>query len=254
MTYLALAAVATVAAIASAVVWGAHRPRPSPPPGVYGFTPKVRGRVAVVVVEESVAAAAYPTPVRAVVPLLPAYLLASAPYHHPAILDSHPIAAILLHPHTPQDFLSFKANILSGITLSAWLRILVGATGSIHWLRYTPRVLFLTALATWNSLLAFVETVLHGRSIASATTNTRPVFILGHPRTGTTHLFNLMALDAQRFNTCTTFHCGFPSCFLWFKRFKGLLAGMVPKTRPMDNMALGLDTPQEDEVRRRVLP
>ena len=180
----------------------------------------------------------------------------SNPYPHLHLITAPPPPTPLpFPPHsptpTPQDFLSLKANILSGITLSAWLRILVGATGSIHWLRYTPRVLFLTALATWNSFLACVETVLHGRSIASATTNTRPVFILGHPRTGTTHLFNLMALDAQRFNTCTTFHCGFPSCFLWFKRFKGLLAGMIPKTRPMDNMALGLDTPQEDEVRSR---
>ena len=34
-----------------------------------------------------------------------------------------------------------------------------------------------------------------------------PVFVLGHPRTGTTHLHNLLALDPT-FAFCTTFNAG----------------------------------------------
>ena len=154
---------------------------------------------------------------------------------------------------TPKHFLSFQANILSGVTLGCWLRIVWSSKFRIDWPRYGLRVLFLTNLACFNSMLALIEGVLYGRAIAAAEINPRPVFVLGHPRTGTTHLFNLLSLNEEAFNTCTTFHCGFPSCFLWFKRFKWALAGMVPKTRPMDNMALGLDTPQEDELATNVL-
>ena len=138
----------------------------------------------------------------------------------------------------------FQANILSGITLLPWLRVLSRNLGGIDWIRYGPRLVFVTALSIFNTGLAIIEYLLHGRAIASVQLNPRPVFILGHPRTGTTHLFNLISQDDERFVTCTTFHCGFPSCFLWFRRFKTLLASMVPSVRPMDNMKLGMDTPQ----------
>ena len=38
---------------------------------------------------------------------------------------------------------------------------------------------------------------------------------------------------------------GFPSSFLWFERFKWLLSGMIDAKRPMDDVALSFDTPQE---------
>ena len=41
-----------------------------------------------------------------------------------------------------------------------------------------------------------------------------PVFVLGHPRTGTTHLHNILAKDETRFGAATTFDVGFPSGFL----------------------------------------
>ena len=84
-----------------------------------------------------------------------------------------------------------------------------------------------------------------------------PVFVLGHPRTGTTHLHNLLALDASRFVYCDTFSVGFPSAFLSLQRLglKGALAraGVMDDTRPMDNMALSFDSPQEDELATNAL-
>ena len=73
----------------------------------------------------------------------------------------------------------------------------------------------------------------------------RPLFILGHPRTGTTLLHNLLSLDVETFGVCSTFCAGFPSSFLWFERFKSLLSGMCDSKRPMDDMELSLDVPQE---------
>jgi len=75
-----------------------------------------------------------------------------------------------------------------------------------------------------------------------------PVFIVGHPRTGTTHLHNIMARDEGRFGTCSTFEVGFPSGFLTSRFMAPLLEKLMDKTRPMDNMALTMSTPQEDEL------
>lgn len=76
----------------------------------------------------------------------------------------------------------------------------------------------------------------------------------GHPRTGTTHLHNLMSLDSEQFTFCNTFEVGFPSAFLSCEAVgKRLLAGMVDSTRPMDNMALSMDTASEDEIATNTL-
>ena len=72
-----------------------------------------------------------------------------------------------------------------------------------------------------------------------------PVFVIGHPRTGTTLLHNLLASDDKSFYFCTTFCAGFPSCFLWFEEYgKYLFAGIIEKKRPMDMMPLHFDLPQ----------
>ena len=109
---------------------------------------------------------------------------------------------------------------------------------------YWQRVVFITVLATINSLLGLVETLIYGRAIERQPINPRPLFVLGHPRTGTTMLHTLLALDHETFGVCSTFCAGFPASFLWVERFKWLFDGLVDKTRPMDNVELSMDTPQ----------
>ncbi|HND56132.1 MAG TPA: sulfotransferase, partial [Pirellulaceae bacterium] len=66
-------------------------------------------------------------------------------------------------------------------------------------------------------------------------------------RSGTTLLHELMFLD-ERFGTPTTFQCCVPHHFLISERFlPALTSFLLPKNRPMDNMAAGWDRPQEDE-------
>ena len=149
-------------------------------------------------------------------------------------------------PHfTPKHEWSFRNNAICGITLPAWLEVLWRRRQHVEWSVYWQRVAFISAIALFNSLLAIVESLLHGRAIARQRVHTRPLFILGHPRTGTTLLHNLLALDVETFGVCSTFCAGFPSSFLWFERFKSLLSGMVDSKRPMDDMELSLDVPQE---------
>jgi hypothetical protein len=105
-------------------------------------------------------------------------------------------------------------------------------------------VLFLTILASVNSLLGLAETFLHGGAIQRQRIDPRPLFVLGHPRTGTTLLHSLLALDHETFGICSTFCAGFPAAFLWVERFKWLFEGVIDSKRPMDNVALSFDTPQ----------
>jgi len=145
-----------------------------------------------------------------------------------------------------------KNNIFSGISLQAWLPILRKRFFHIEWRTYWHRVLFITFMACVNTLMGFEDWLLYGTATKEAVLNDRPVFILGHPRTGTTLLHNLMAKDVS-FGTPTTFQVGFPCGFLSLEPYSWTLASMVDKTRPMDNMQLSLDTPQEDELAVNVL-
>ena len=62
-------------------------------------------------------------------------------------------------------------------------------------------------------------------------------------------LHNLLSSDSEHFYYVNTFQCGFPSSFLWFENIgKYLFQGVIDKKRPMDNMDLHFDLPQEDEL------
>ncbi|PSC74347.1 P-loop containing nucleoside triphosphate hydrolase [Micractinium conductrix] len=102
-------------------------------------------------------------------------------------------------------------------------------------------------MSVFNTLLGSVDWLLYRRDMAAQALHPEPIFILGHPRTGTTHVHNLMALD-PRFACARTLHAGFPSAFLWLERFQWALAGLIDDTRPMDMMPLSFATPAEDEI------
>lgn len=102
-------------------------------------------------------------------------------------------------------------------------------------------------MATLNSLVAVLENFLYRDKIEAQAIHPEPVFVLGHPRSGTTHLQNLLALD-PRLAHVNTFQAGFPSGFLLLERFAWCLGWLIDSKRPMDNMALSFATPAEDEI------
>ncbi|HEY2841111.1 MAG TPA: sulfotransferase [Pirellulales bacterium] len=74
-----------------------------------------------------------------------------------------------------------------------------------------------------------------------------PLFILGHWRSGTTLLHELMVLD-QRHTFPTSYECFEPNHFVLSEGIATRLLGfLTPSQRPMDNMKAGWDRPQEDE-------
>jgi omega-hydroxy-beta-dihydromenaquinone-9 sulfotransferase len=155
---------------------------------------------------------------------------------------------------TPKFQWSTKNNPICGICSRAWFQLLYHRRHHIEWTVYWPRLLVVTALSLFNSILSLVEDVLYQNQIQDTVLHPSPVFVLGHPRTGTTLLHSLLALDEHQFATCTTFCAGFPSCFLWFESIgKRLFANVMDATRPMDQVKLHFDLPQEDELATNVL-
>jgi hypothetical protein len=99
-----------------------------------------------------------------------------------------------------------------------------------------------------NSLLYRMQRLTHGRRIDETRIEHPPIFIIGHWRSGTTYLHELLVCD-DRFGYPTTYECFAPHHFLLTGSIlPKLLWFLVPSKRPMDNMAFGFDRPQEDEL------
>ena len=115
---------------------------------------------------------------------------------------------------TAKNVYSTKNNPMCGICLHRWIQILYNHGKHVE-IQYIPRVVFITLLSFVNSLLSLVEGCLYGEAIKRQVLPDNPVFVIGHPRTGTTLIHNLLASDQSSFFYCTTYCAGFPSSFLW---------------------------------------
>jgi len=74
-----------------------------------------------------------------------------------------------------------------------------------------------------------------------------PIFVLGHWRSGTTYLHNLLCQDEQ-FGYISLFQTiANDLCLVGESTIKPLLSKALPKTRPMDNVDFSLDNPEEEE-------
>ena len=133
-----------------------------------------------------------------------------------------------------------------GVTISAWIKLLNSGSWKISPLRL-PMFAIISGLTLSNSAFALAQRVFYGAKIRDAQLVGAPIFIIGHWRSGTTLLHEYLMRD-DRFACTDTYECFAPSHFLASGRvFRPWLKYLMPKKRPMDNMAAGLDRPQEDE-------
>ncbi|RYD17202.1 MAG: sulfotransferase, partial [Verrucomicrobiaceae bacterium] len=140
---------------------------------------------------------------------------------------------------------SIGNNYLAGITTGDWLRLLRDNDFAVD-PAYWHRAAFITLASGMNSFFRWKEESLFGQKVAE-TEIPPPLFILGHWRSGTTHLHNLLSRDPQ-FAFANTYQVVNPHTFLTTEEANTRrFAWMVPKTRPMDAMELSFQTPQEDE-------
>jgi hypothetical protein len=104
-----------------------------------------------------------------------------------------------------------------------------------------------TAASVLSSFAGAFSSLLFGHKVRNTKLKEPPLFVLGHWRSGTTLLHELLMLDPR--HTCpNTYQCMSPHHFLWTEWFvPRLLDWSLPATRPMDAMQAGWDRPQEDE-------
>ncbi len=73
-----------------------------------------------------------------------------------------------------------------------------------------------------------------------------PLFILGHWRSGTTFLHNILTKD-HRASFVTTYHSVFPNHLRVKPFFEIFMTRLMPNKRPGDSVTLNVNYPQEDE-------
>ena len=133
-----------------------------------------------------------------------------------------------------------------GMNFLTFTGVLVRNRFQVHPSRI-PMALVLLITSVANSVLTLLQTLVYGWRIARTEVREAPIFVIGHWRSGTTLLDEMLILD-RRFAYPNTYACYAPTHFLvsdfWMRPWARFL---LAKTRPMDNMPFGWDMPQEDE-------
>lgn len=159
--------------------------------------------------------------------------------HSPA--PQRPAKPKKLHPYP-----LWTPRFWHGLRFGDWIKLLVENRFRIHPARWAMVVL-ISMITPFNTVMSRVQRLIYGRRIDATDLVDPPLFIIGHWRSGTTFLHELMVHD-DRFTYPTTFQCFAPFHFLLTEWFLAKYCGfLLPKRRPMDNMLAGWQRPQEDE-------
>ncbi|MBA4188268.1 MAG: hypothetical protein C0467_09710 [Planctomycetaceae bacterium] len=137
-------------------------------------------------------------------------------------------------------------RFIEGTDVITWSRWLWQTRFAVH-PKYWYIAGFVSAASTMNLAMRWLQNGMYGEQLARVSLAKQPVFVIGHWRTGTTLLHELLIQD-QQFNFPDTFECFCPNHSILSERFFKTYANwMAPEQRPMDNMAAGWGRPQEDE-------
>ncbi len=141
-------------------------------------------------------------------------------------------------------------QLLTGIEPSAWARTLAAERFGVSG-RYLHRAAWLTAWSAAAGTVGRIERARHDRHIAEHIDIGRvdpPLFILGHWRSGTTHLHNLLGRGPD-YTHPTVYQVVFPTAFLsTTSTVPALTARLLPETRGYDNVRQGWFEAAEDEI------
>lgn len=144
-------------------------------------------------------------------------------------------AIVMMHP-----------SIFMGFRIGDFIRFLRGhRIDPVYW----PKVAVASLCGVATSAISVVESRFAARLSVDEEVWRRPVFILGLPRSGTTHLFELLAASSM-FAYPARIDCFNPHTFLSLRRL-GLARALGRRrlrTRVIDNVKVGWMTPEEDEV------
>lgn len=110
-----------------------------------------------------------------------------------------------------------------------------------------PQIAGLLGAVAGRTPMSALERLYTNAKLSSAGEMPPPVFIVGHWRSGTTHLYNLMVQDD--FGFVPPVATGLPWDMLLLGRLmKPVIDRALPETRYIDNIPVKPDSPQEDEI------
>ena len=142
---------------------------------------------------------------------------------------------------------SLRGNYLMGITRDRWRTLRRRPHHQVA-PAYWHRAAAMTLTSWVSTPLSQLESWRYDTAIAATELPADPIFILGHWRSGTTFLHELLALDTENLAYPNTYEVMSPTTFLLTESiFSRWFANFLPRRRPMDNMRLSLQSPQEDE-------
>lgn len=138
-------------------------------------------------------------------------------------------------------------QLITGIETADWVKLL-GANGYRVDPSYLHRAAWVGGLSLPATVLGRMEDARFGRQLANVELDPEPLFLIGHWRSGTTHLHNLLGrLPGHTYPT--VFQCIFPSFFLsTASTIPKLTARFMDDTRTYDNVKQGWDEAAEDEI------
>lgn len=140
-----------------------------------------------------------------------------------------------------------QEQLVTGVGLKNWREILRRNQYQVS-PEYYHRAAWITGLAAVSSVFAQIEKVRFEKQLEEMEINPTPLFILGHWRTGTTHLHNMLGRDPN--NTFSTlYQVLFPDSFLTTGEVgPELLRNAVPDKRSYDNVVQNFFESAEDEI------
>ena len=138
-------------------------------------------------------------------------------------------------------------QLITGIEAQDWVKLLQKNNWRVD-PTYLHRLAMVAGLSVPTTVLGRIEDMRFGRQLANQEIDPTPLFVIGHWRSGTTHLHNLLGrLPGNTYPT--VLQVLFPTCFLTADQFLPQLAGgMLDGTRTYDNVKQGWHEAAEDEI------
>jgi hypothetical protein len=139
-----------------------------------------------------------------------------------------------------------SAYLMAAMPVEVFVRLLL-RNGISFGPAYIFRTLFILQSGVWSTFLAQREKRRFGARIKAAAPPRDPLILVGHWRTGSTLLHQLLNCDPQ-FAAPTLYQTSYPTSFMSSRRFvEPIMSRLLLPKRPMDDVRLGMDEPIEEE-------
>jgi hypothetical protein len=140
-----------------------------------------------------------------------------------------------------------QEQLVSGIELPGLVHLLARHKFGVSPV-YFHRLAMIAGISLPSTVLGGVERLVWGRTVANTPIDPVPLFILGHWRSGTTHLHNLLGRDPAH-TYSNVWQAVFPGNFLVSGKLgPKLLKNMLTETRTYDAVKQGWFEAAEDEI------